>query len=90
VFVVYILKCVDHSLYSLYVGHTADLEARLKRHAGGHGAFVTRKSSPAACVYREEFPTRLEAIARERQLKRWTRRKKEALIAGDLRLLKRL
>jgi predicted GIY-YIG superfamily endonuclease len=41
-------------------------------------------------VYVEELPNRLAAVTRERQLKRWTRAKKEALIGRDLALLKQL
>jgi predicted GIY-YIG superfamily endonuclease len=41
-------------------------------------------------VCSEQFAIRREAILRERQLKRWTRRKKEAFIAGDFVLLKAL
>lgn len=41
-------------------------------------------------AYSESHPTRASALTRERQLKKWTRAKKEALIAGDLPLLKRL
>ena len=41
-------------------------------------------------VYADEFANRAACLARERQLKPWTRAKKEALIAGDKRLLKNL
>jgi predicted GIY-YIG superfamily endonuclease len=45
-------------------------------------------SRPVRLVYSEAHATRSEAIKRERQLKRWTRAKKEALIAGDSGLLR--
>ena len=41
-------------------------------------------------VYSKEFSSRKEAMQREYQLKNWTKAKKEALIAGDLKLLKKL
>lgn len=41
-------------------------------------------------VYIEQYGTRLETMRREKQLKGWTRAKKEALIKGDLKLLKKL
>ena len=41
-------------------------------------------------VYAEEHQGQTAARAREQQLKRWTRAKKEALIAGDLAALKAL
>jgi predicted GIY-YIG superfamily endonuclease len=40
-------------------------------------------------VYSEPFASRKAAVRRERQLKRWTRAKKEALIADDMPSLKR-
>jgi predicted GIY-YIG superfamily endonuclease len=45
---------------------------------------------PVVLAHVEAYPDRAVALRRERQLKRWTRAKKEALIAGDLKLLKRL
>jgi putative endonuclease len=41
-------------------------------------------------VYQEDYDSRLEAMRREKQKKGWTRAKKEALISGDLVLLKKL
>jgi len=41
-------------------------------------------------VYAEEHSSPLSAIAREQQLKRWTRKKKEAVIVGDRAALKSL
>jgi len=87
VYFVYILRCADRSLY---VGHTDDLDARVEKHNRGEGAMFTTKRLPVAVVYSERHPSRREASERERQLKRWTRAKKEALISGDLALLKRL
>ena len=84
---VYVLHCADRSLY---IGHTADIDARLAKHNGGEGSGFTRRRLPVVVVYSERHPSRRAAIARERQLKRWTRAKKEALIARDAALLKRL
>ena len=41
-------------------------------------------------MYKETFETQLEAIRRERQLKRWSVAKKQSLISGDIEKLKRL
>lgn len=84
---VYILRCADGGLY---IGETRDLERRVTRHNEGVGCRFTRSRCPVELVYAESHADRLSAMARERQLKRWTRAKKEALIAGDLALLKRL
>lgn len=83
----YILRCVDGSLY---IGHTSDSDARLGADNAGTAALFTRERRPVSIVYSELHSTTLSAIRRERQIKRWTRAKKEALIAGDRLLLKRL
>jgi predicted GIY-YIG superfamily endonuclease len=87
VFYVYILRCRDGSFY---VGYTTNTEARVRAHNLGLGAAHTYKHGPVELVYSEPHPTRLGAIRRERQLKRWTRKKKEALIRGDLARLRAL
>ena len=48
------------------------------------------KRRPVVLAYAEAHQTRAECLERERQLKGWTRVKKEALIAGDMLALKRL
>ena len=84
---VYILRCADNSLY---VGYTTNVEARLKAHNLGLGTTHTSKRRPVRLVYSEPHGTRTAAVHRERQLKRWTRIKKEALIRGDFTLLRQL
>jgi putative endonuclease len=84
---VYILRCRDHSLY---VGWTADLEARVERHRAGEGGAYTSKRLPVTLVYSEHLVTQNAAVARETQLKRWSAQKKKALIAGDEQRLRRL
>lgn len=84
---VYILRCRDGSYY---VGVTNNLERRRNEHFSSRGGHYTKCNPPVELVYTERFPSREQAETRERQLKGWTRRKKEALIAGDLDLLKRL
>lgn len=74
----------------LYIGETGNLEARLARHRDGIASAYTAPRRPVSLTYFERHPTRDLALRRERQLKRWTRAKKEALIAGDLHLLKKL
>ena len=75
----YILQCSDGSYY---VGHTEDLEARLILHNAGTGASYTGRRRSVLLVYSESFHIRREAIQREKQLKRWSRAKKQALING--------
>ena len=84
---VYILRCSDGSLY---IGSTADLDMRVARHNRGDGCAFTARRTPVTLLYSESHATRTQAMSRERRLKRWTRAKKEALIAGDLAALKKL
>lgn len=78
---VYILRCTDQSFY---VGHTDNLSARLSDHNSGHGATYTAQRRPVEMVYAEEHSSAEGAIAREYQLKRWTIKKKRALIERAL------
>jgi len=83
-FIVYILHCSDASYY---VGHTDDLEQRIAQYETGTlGYTATRK--PVKLVWFEEFPSREDAKAVELQIKNWNRRKKEALIAGEIETLR--
>jgi predicted GIY-YIG superfamily endonuclease len=68
----------------LYVGCTSDLPSRLVAHRLSHGTGdTTRGLRPIALVHIERFDSISSARLREAQLKRWSRAKKEALIAGD-------
>jgi predicted GIY-YIG superfamily endonuclease len=83
---VYLLECADKSYY---VGITPNLEHRLNEHNSGRGGFWTGLRRPVELRYFEKLKTRKEAEIREIQLKGWSRKKKEALITGNvLSLLK--
>jgi putative endonuclease len=77
----YILQCSDGRYY---VGSTQDVEKRLAVHNAGAGPSFTASRLPVRLIYQESYPTLAEAVRRERQVKRWSRAKKEALIAGDM------
>ena len=86
-FFVYILRCSDDSYY---VGVTNNLVRRLKEHEDGTAVTCyTYRRRPIALVHSEWYQYVNDAIAREKQLKRWTRAKKEALIRGDIEALKK-
>lgn len=87
VWFVYVLRCADGSLY---IGETGDLERRLARHQEGIASTYTARRRPVSLTYSECHHSREIALRRERQRKRWTRRKKEALVAGDVERLKKL
>ena len=73
----------------LYIGQTKNLAQRLVAHKHGAVRF-TRTSNKFQLVYTEKFTTRTESMRRKKQLKGWTRAKKEALIPNDLEFLKKL
>jgi predicted GIY-YIG superfamily endonuclease len=80
-FWIYLLRCADGSYYT---GHTDDLEARLAQHdQGAIPNCYTLKRRPVLLVYSQTFETREEALAAERQVKGWSRKKKEAMLRGD-------
>ena len=83
----YLLRCADETLY---VGHTEDLASRERTHNGGHGAKYTAARRPVHMVYAEEHASVVSAIARENQLKRWSHKKKEALIIDNRAALRSL
>lgn len=83
-FFAYMLRCCDGSYY---VGSTDEFEKRIGEHRHGEGCEWTRQRLPVEFVWRQEFSTREEAKAAEHQIKRWSRAKKEALIAGEFDLL---
>jgi len=83
----YILECQNGGLYT---GITDDIQRRFNRHLTKNGGRYTKYNPPVRIVYSEQFKTRFGAAKREKQIKGWTRRKKLALIKGDLELLKRL
>jgi len=84
---VYILRCADGSYY---VGLTEDLKGREDAHNNGRGSKYTFLRRPVQLVYSESYESLEEAVGRERQLKRWSRTKKKALIHGDASRLKQL
>jgi len=66
----------------LYIGVTNDLRRRLYEHSTGRGDVgkFTGKYQADLLIYFEVCPDATQAIAREKQLKGWTRAKKERLI----------
>ena len=77
----YILKCSDNSYYT---GSTKNLEQRLWQHKNAQGANYTKVRLPLELVYTEYYERIDEAFAREKQIQKWSRKKKEALINGDI------
>ena len=84
---VYILKCKNGDLHT---GITENLRRRFKEHISGKGGHFTKSFVAEEFLFSEEHPDKSSALQREAQIKGWTRKKKEALIAGNVELLKRL
>jgi len=78
---VYILTNADRHTV-LYIGVTNSLERRANEHSLGPGSAFAQQYNAHKLIYFEAYyPDPTSAIAREKQLKRWRRAKKEALIA---------
>lgn len=83
----YILQCADGSFYT---GSTRELAQRIEQHKNGEGANFTSNNLPIKLVYYESFDRIDEAFEREKQIQKWSRAKKIALIQGDTEKLKQL
>jgi len=80
----YILRCSDGSYY---VGSTRNIDLRLYQHGTGLGSAYTRTRLPVELVYFLECESVPDAYALEKKVQGWSRRKREALIAGRFDLL---
>lgn len=82
---VYILKCSDNSYYT---GITNDLSRRVNEHNDGINlSCYTYIRRPVQLVFSSEFTDVTLAILFEKQVKGWSRKKKEAVINGEWHLL---
>jgi putative endonuclease len=87
--VVYILRFSNNTLY---IGQTNNLQRRLKDHSSKstRASKFSKENGSFELVYQEHYNTLLDVMRREKQLKGWSGAKKEALISGNLKLLKKL
>ncbi len=81
---VYILRTSSNTLY---IGQTNNLEKRLNEHQSKNprSAKYMKYFSSFKLVYLETYNSRIEAMKREYQLKKWPKNKKEALIKNAVR-----
>ena len=85
---VYILKCNDNSYY---IGVTSNLEQRFERHQSGfYKNCYTYLRRPTSLVFYASFTDINFAIDMEKQIKKWSRAKKEALINDEYEALPNL
>lgn len=78
---VYILASSRHG--TLYIGITNSLQKRLEEHRTGKGSKFVKRYGVYLLVYTEAYEQVEEAIAREKQLKRWKRDWKIELIERE-------
>jgi len=74
---VYIVECSDGTFYT---GWTNNLEKRIIMHSKGSGAKYTKGRGPVKLMYHEEFKDKKDAMRREYEIKKLTRKQKEILI----------
>jgi len=87
-FFVYMVRCSDGSFY---VGITNNAEQRVAQHNYGNDPeCYTFTRRPVALVHVSQFREVWDAIRWEKQLKGWSRAKKQALAAGDWAAIRRL
>ena len=78
---VYIISNSSHS--TIYVGVTSDIQQRMTEHCNHQFGGFSAKYNLTQLLYFEEFGSMAEAIAREKQIKSWSRKKKDELISGS-------
>jgi putative endonuclease len=83
---VYIVRCAAGSFYT---GSTRwSLDGRINQHNAGSFGGYTSKRRPVTLVYSEYFDRIADAVSAERQIKGWSRAKKEALMRSDFDALR--
>ncbi len=78
--ITYILQCSDSTFYT---GWTNNIKKRLHAHNNGQASKYTRSRRPLTLVYIEPHDTKQEAMRREAQIKKLSRKEKEALIRNS-------
>ena len=78
---VYVLTNIKRNV--MYVGVTNDLGRRVYEHRQGIGGAFTRRYNVNVLVYAEEHEFIDDAIAREKQIKGWSRTKKNSLVEAS-------
>ena len=81
---VYMARCANDTFY---VGYTTNVQARLACHNAGQGGRYTRTKRPLTLIASWAFTNSREARRAERQLKRLSPEKKQALVASTILLL---
>jgi len=75
---IYIMSNTTRSVY--YIGVTSSLYTRAYQHKNGEGSSFTKMYKCTDLIYFEFYTSIEEAIAGEKQLKKWKRAWKEELV----------
>lgn len=78
---VYIISNSSHT--TLYIGVTSDIEQRMVQHRNREFGGFSARYNLAQLLYFEELGSMAEAITREKQLKSWSRKRKDLLISSN-------
>ncbi len=76
----YVYLMTNRSRVVIYTGITNSLESRLWFHGNATGRTFTKRYKVDRLVYYESFDNPADEIAREKEIKRWRREKKNALV----------
>ena len=76
----YVYIITNYQKTTLYIGVTSNLYIRIYQHREGHGSQFTSHYQCKYLVYYEFLPTIMDAIQREKRLKKWNRAWKDELI----------
>ncbi|MEI6850948.1 MAG: GIY-YIG nuclease family protein [Candidatus Saccharibacteria bacterium] len=79
----YYLYILRNKFGKFYIGQTNNIQRRLQDHGNKNGAKFVKDNGDFELIYFEKFEFRDDAMKREKQIKGWSRAKKEALIQGD-------
>jgi len=83
----YILECSNGHYYT---GSTTNLAERFLAHQNGEGSNFTWKYLPIKLIFLEAHDKIEYAFKREKQIQGWSRKKKEALIQNNIKMLRKL
>lgn len=78
---VYIISNQSHS--TIYVGVTSDIVQRMAQHRNRQFGGFSARYNLTQLLHFEEFGSMAEAIAREKQIKSWSRKRKDDLISSN-------
>lgn len=78
---VYIISNSSHT--TLYIGVTSDIEQRMVQHRNREFGGFSARYNLTQQLYFEELGSMTEAITREKQLKSWSRKRKDLLISSN-------